>query len=98
MQFSCFSAITPRVRAGRSGLTCGYCTVTAGRSIVFIVTVSPLSRPWPTPDSGWSSCCVVSMATVSVVLVRQNATLKTAAPRIHTSEIGISVSHANRCS
>ncbi len=47
VQFSSMSAITPRVRAGRSGLTCGYCRVAAGRVIVLRVTPSPLTSPTP---------------------------------------------------
>ena len=41
VQFASLSAITPRVRAGRSGFTCGYCTVTERLSIVRRVTDSP---------------------------------------------------------
>ena len=47
VQFSSMSAITPLVRAGRSGLTCGYCRVAAGLVIVLRVTPSPLSSPTP---------------------------------------------------
>jgi hypothetical protein len=47
VQFSSMSAITPLVRAGRSGLTCGYCRVAAGLVIVLKVTPSPLSSPIP---------------------------------------------------
>jgi hypothetical protein len=47
VQFSSMSAITPLVRAGRFGLTCGYCRVAAGRVIVLRVTPSPLMSPTP---------------------------------------------------
>src|SRR5438874_1503721 len=39
--------MTPRVRGGRSGLTCGYCCVTERRSMVLSVTPSPFSSPTP---------------------------------------------------
>ena len=45
VQFSSFSAMTPRVRSGRSGFTWGYCVVIAGFSIVRIVTDMPLTKP-----------------------------------------------------
>src|SRR5512132_2159285 len=48
VQLASFSAMTPRVRAGRSGFSSGYCCVTAGRSMCLRVTPRPLIRPWPT--------------------------------------------------
>src|SRR5690349_21110851 len=45
VQFSSFNAITPRARAGGSSRSCGYCTVTAGLSIVLSVTPNPVTRP-----------------------------------------------------
>src|SRR5687768_1505665 len=45
VQFSSSSAMTPRARVGGASLTWGYCTVTAGRSIVPRVTPRPLIRP-----------------------------------------------------
>src|SRR6266481_814164 len=45
VQFSSFSAITPRARAGGSSRSCGYCTVTAGFIIVRNVTPRPVSMP-----------------------------------------------------
>ena len=45
VQFSSFSAITPRARGGGSSRSCGYCTVTVGFIIVLNVTPSPLSMP-----------------------------------------------------
>src|SRR3974390_3204195 len=47
VQFSSFSAITPRARVGGSSRSCGYCTVTAGLSIVLKV----MPRPPITPGS-----------------------------------------------
>jgi hypothetical protein len=47
VQFSSMRAITPRVRAGRCGLTCGYCRVAAGRVSVLKVTPRPLMSPTP---------------------------------------------------
>src|SRR6266542_2967575 len=47
VQFSSTRAITPRVRAGRSGRTCGYWAVADRRDIVLNVTPSPLSSPAP---------------------------------------------------
>src|SRR4029450_2687832 len=47
VQFSSMSATPPLVRAGRFGLTWGYCRVAAGRVIVLRVTPSPLMRPTP---------------------------------------------------
>ena len=52
VQFSSLNAITPRVRGGRSGITCGYCCVTARRVMVFIVTLKPLTRPKAGPING----------------------------------------------
>src|SRR5204863_6871245 len=60
VQFSSLSAMTPRARVGGSSRSWGYCTVTAGFSIVRNVTPSPLTNPgifglWiffmPTPSS-----------------------------------------------
>src|SRR4051794_20829136 len=45
VQFSSFSAMTPRARATGSSRSCGYCTVTAGFIIVLNVTPSPVSIP-----------------------------------------------------
>src|SRR5262249_6936311 len=45
VQFSSLSAMTPRARVGGASRSCGYCTVTAGLSIVLSVTPSPLTRP-----------------------------------------------------
>src|SRR5207249_2965580 len=45
VQFSSFSAMTPRARVGGSSRSCGYCTVTAGFNIVLSVTPKPLTRP-----------------------------------------------------
>src|SRR5436190_5185319 len=45
VQFSSLSAITPRARVGGSSRSCGYCTVTAGLSIVLSVTPNPVTRP-----------------------------------------------------
>src|SRR3954467_3691712 len=45
VQFSSFSAITPRARGAGSSRSCGYCTVTAGFVIVLNVTPSPVSIP-----------------------------------------------------
>src|SRR6185369_445387 len=45
VQFSSFSAITPRARVGGSSRSCGYCTVTVGFVIVLNVTPSPVSIP-----------------------------------------------------
>src|SRR5215468_7139791 len=45
VQFSSLSAMTPRARVGGSSRSCGYCTVTAGLSIVLSVTPNPLTRP-----------------------------------------------------
>src|SRR4029450_2464394 len=47
VQFSSMSAMTPRVRAGSLGLTCGYCWVAARRVMVLKVTPMPFSRPVP---------------------------------------------------
>src|SRR4029453_1149991 len=47
VQFSSSSAITPRLRGGRSGSTSGYCWVVDRLVIVLNVTASPLSRPLP---------------------------------------------------
>src|SRR5919199_5361900 len=47
VQFSSFRAITPRARVGGASFSFGYCTVTAGSSIVLNVTPSPLMRPFP---------------------------------------------------
>src|SRR5262249_9626151 len=47
VQFSSFSAMTPRARVGGSSRSCGYCTVTAGFSIVLNV----MPRPPITPGS-----------------------------------------------
>src|SRR2546421_10125045 len=45
VQFSSLSAITPRARVGGSSRSWGYCTVTAGFSIVLNVTPRPPIRP-----------------------------------------------------
>src|SRR5262249_22409592 len=45
VQFSSFSAITPRARVGGSSRSCGYCTVTVGFVIVLNVTPRPVSIP-----------------------------------------------------
>src|SRR3954470_5020136 len=45
VQFSSLSAMTPRARAGGSSRSCGYCTVTAGLSIVLNVMPRPPIRP-----------------------------------------------------
>ena len=45
VQFSSLRAITPRARGVGSSFTWGYCTVTAGLSIVRNVTPRPLTRP-----------------------------------------------------
>src|SRR5581483_4310604 len=45
VQFSSLSAITPRARVGGSSRSCGYCTVTAGFSMVFNVTPRPVTTP-----------------------------------------------------
>src|SRR5262249_6614626 len=45
VQFSSLSAMTPRARVGGSSRSCGYCTVTAGFSIVLSVTPKPPTRP-----------------------------------------------------
>src|SRR5690348_3126869 len=45
VQFSSLSAMTPRARVGGSSRSWGYCTVTAGFSIVLNVTPSPLTSP-----------------------------------------------------
>ena len=45
VQFSSLSAMTPRARVGGSSRSCGYCTVTAGFSIVLNVTPRPLMTP-----------------------------------------------------
>src|ERR687896_337517 len=47
VQFSSNSAITPRLRGGRSGAASGYCRVIERRVIVRSVTASPLARPPP---------------------------------------------------
>src|SRR6266508_6455312 len=47
VQFSSMSAMTPLLRAGRSGLTCGYCRVAARLDMVLKVTPSPLRSPTP---------------------------------------------------
>src|SRR3954447_5487117 len=47
VQFSSFSAMTPRARGAGSSRSCGYCTVTAGFSIVLNV----MPRPPITPGS-----------------------------------------------
>ena len=45
VQFSSLSAMTPRARVGGSSCSCGYCTVTAGFSIVLNVMPRPLMTP-----------------------------------------------------
>ena len=45
VQFSSLSAMTPRARGGGSSFSCGYCTVTAGFSIVLNVMPRPLMTP-----------------------------------------------------
>ena len=45
VQFSSLRAMTPRARGAGSSFSCGYCTVTAGFSIVFSVTPRPPIRP-----------------------------------------------------
>src|SRR5262245_56928148 len=45
VQFSSLRAITPRARVGGSSFSCGYCTVTAGFSIVLNVTPRPEITP-----------------------------------------------------
>src|SRR5215468_800235 len=45
VQFSSLSAITPCARVGGSSRSCGYCTVTAGFSIVLSVTPRPSITP-----------------------------------------------------
>src|SRR5215471_7570815 len=45
VQFSSFSAITPRARGAGSSFSWGYCTVTAGFSIVLNVTPRPEITP-----------------------------------------------------
>src|SRR5687767_13549014 len=47
VQFSSTSAITPRLRGGRSGLTSGYCWVTDLLSMCRSVTDKPLASPTP---------------------------------------------------
>src|SRR5919107_1066708 len=47
VQFSSLSAMTPRARGAGSSRSCGYCTVTAGFSIVLNV----MPRPPITPGS-----------------------------------------------
>ncbi|MFC4058805.1 hypothetical protein ACFOWE_10895 [Planomonospora corallina] len=47
VQFSSTSAITPLLRAGRSGLTSGYCWVTDRLSMCRRVIVSPFASPTP---------------------------------------------------
>src|SRR4029453_2383069 len=39
--------MTPRVRGGRSGFSCGYCCVIEGRSACLSVTPTPFIRPRP---------------------------------------------------
>src|SRR4029453_15355576 len=45
VQFSSLSAMTPRARGAGASFSCGYCTVTAGRSMVFNVTPRPPISP-----------------------------------------------------
>src|SRR5689334_11500111 len=45
VQFSSLSAMTPRARGAGSSRSCGYCTVTAGFSIVVNVMPSPPITP-----------------------------------------------------
>src|SRR3954468_20656354 len=45
VQLSSLRAITPRARGASSSFSCGYCTVTAGFSIVLNVTLRPLTTP-----------------------------------------------------
>src|SRR3979409_341913 len=45
VQFSSFSAMTPRARGAGSSRSCGYCTVTAPLSMVRHVTPRPPMRP-----------------------------------------------------
>src|SRR5947209_6383134 len=45
VQFSSLSAMTPRARVGGSSRSCGYCTVTAGLSIVLSVMPNPPISP-----------------------------------------------------
>src|SRR5688572_8294842 len=47
VQFSSRSAITPRLRGGRSGSTSGYCWVVDRLVIVLSVTARPWTRPLP---------------------------------------------------
>jgi hypothetical protein len=47
VQFSSFSAITPRERGGRGAISSGYCTVTALETMWRMVIPRPLSRPVP---------------------------------------------------
>src|ERR1051325_4249086 len=95
VQFSCLSAMTPRVLGGRFGFSSGYCWVIEGWSMCFSVTPRPLTRPtpggalrFPFPFRGSSApgptSCSVSMATYFT------ATFTTAVTRRseeHTSEL-----------
>jgi hypothetical protein len=47
VQFSSSSAITPRLRGGRSGFTSGYCRVTERCVIIHMVVARPLTNPLP---------------------------------------------------
>src|SRR5215831_9102964 len=54
VQFSSLSAMTPRARVGGSSRSCGYCTVTAGFSIVLNVMPRPPITPGTLGFFMWS--------------------------------------------